>query len=138
MQVLVSSDHSITANEDLVARITAAVADGLDRFEPRITRVQAHLSDVNSHKLGKTDKHCVLEAHVGGLRPIAVHHDAGDIAEAVDGAVDKLWRALDHELGRLEDSPGREPSEREIASTQQLEDLERDGGRQPVRPHRPH
>lgn len=129
MQILVSSDHSITSSEDLIARVTGAVEGRLERFAPRITRVQAHLSDVNSHKLGKADKHCVLEAHVGGLKPIAVHHDASDIDAAVDGAVGKLWRALDHELGRLDDTPGRSPAEREIATTRELQDLER--GRQP-------
>jgi ribosome-associated translation inhibitor RaiA len=125
MQVLVSSNHSITSSEDLVARITGAVTDGLDRFADRITRVEVHLGDVNSHKLGKSDKHCTLEAHVGGLKPIAVHSDAADVAAAVDGAVDKLWRALDRELGRLEATPGRTPAEREIATTEELDNLER-------------
>jgi len=126
MKVLVSSDHTITSSEELAARISSAVTEGLDRFGARITRVQVHLSDVNSHKGGPVDKHCVLEAHLGGLKPIAVHHDAGDVQTAVEGAVDKLRRALDRELGRLEDMPGRMPAEREIASTRELTDLERE------------
>jgi|GEM_PF-636995 len=125
MQVLVSSDHSITVSEDLAARITRAVTDGLDRFAPRITRVNVHLSDVSSRNLGMADKHCVLEARVGGLKPIAVHDDAGDVAAVVDGAVDKLWRAPERELGRLDELPGRTSAECEIATTRELEDLER-------------
>lgn len=124
MQVLVSSDHTIRSSEDLIARISSTVSDGLARFAPRITRVKVHLSDVNGQKLGSDDKHCTLEAHVGGLKPVAVHNDAGDVAAAVDGAVDKLWRALDRELGRLQETPGRMPAASEIAGTRELADLE--------------
>jgi len=37
----------------------------------------------------------------------------------------RLRRALDRELGRLRDMPGRAPAEREIASTRELTELER-------------
>ena len=33
-------------------------------------------------------------------------------------------QALDRELGRLQDSPGRKPAESQIASTRELTDLE--------------
>ena len=124
MHVLVSSDHTITASEGLAGRITSAVTARLDRWADRITRVEVHLSDVNSRKRSETDKHCVMEAHLGGLKPVAVHNDAGEIMVAVGGCIEKLSRALEHTLGRLEDTPGRAPSEREIASVAELERVE--------------
>jgi 23S rRNA pseudouridine2605 synthase len=124
MQVLVSSDHRITASEDLASRITSAVTNALDRWGDRITRVEVHLSDLNSKKSGKTGKRCVLEAHLGGLKPVAVHDDAHELMVAVDGSIAKLLRALEHTLGRLQDTPGRAPNPRQIASVEELERVE--------------
>jgi len=129
MQVLVNSDHHIYASEDLTGRIEGVVEGALERFSERITRVQVHLSDLNSHKMGDRDKRCLMEARVAGLKPIAVSHEAPTLSEAIHAAADKLERALEHVLGRMGETAGRMPAEHEVAAVAELEQLESSIGR---------
>jgi ribosome-associated translation inhibitor RaiA len=117
MQVLVNSDHNIHGTESVTARVESIVADAVDRFTDRITRIEVHLNDENGDKHGDRDKRCVMEARVAGLAPIVVRHQAPTLREAIDGAAEKLERALEHALGRLEDLPGPSPRDSDIAST---------------------
>ncbi len=103
MQVILNTDHNLTATEELKARVEAEVTAAIDRFSDRVTRVEAHLNDENSRKSGPADKRCVLEARVRGHPPVAVTADAEDYDLALAAAADKLARALDSLLGRLED-----------------------------------
>lgn len=117
MQVLVNSDHHILGSEPVTERVESIVMDAVGRFADRITRVEVHLNDVNGAKHGERDKRCMMEARVGGVAPIAVHHQAPTLREAIDGAAEKLERALEHALGRLAETDGPRPREDEIAST---------------------
>ena len=54
------------------------------------------------------DKRCTLEARVAGHAPLAVSHEAGKVADAMHGALDKLARKLDSTLGRARDANGRD------------------------------
>jgi ribosome-associated translation inhibitor RaiA len=103
MQILVNSDHNISSSESVAGRVEAIVSDSASRFADRITRIEVHLSDENGDKHGERDKRCMIEARLGGLKPIAVTHTAPAVGEAVEGAADKLERALEHTLGRLSD-----------------------------------
>jgi ribosome-associated translation inhibitor RaiA len=114
MQVLVNSDHHIVGGEDLTGRVQGVVEGRLERFEGRITRVEVHLNDLNSRKRGERDMRCMMEARMGGTRPIAVSHEASTLTEAIHAAADKLERAVEHALGRLEDMPGRAPPEPQV------------------------
>jgi ribosome-associated translation inhibitor RaiA len=125
MQVLVNSDHHIVGGEDLTERVQGVVEGRLERFDGRITRVEVHLNDLNGSKLGERDKRCMMEARVGGLKPIAVSHEAPTLTEAIHMAAEKLERALDHALGKLEDTAGRTPPEAQVASVEALQELER-------------
>ncbi|HZT01692.1 MAG TPA: HPF/RaiA family ribosome-associated protein [Steroidobacteraceae bacterium] len=125
MQVLVNSDHHIVGGEDLTERVQGVVEGRLERFEGRITRVEVHLNDLNSLKLGERDKRCMMEARVGGLKPIAVSHEAPTLTEAIHMAADKLERAVARTLGKLEDTEGRTPPEAQVASVEALQELER-------------
>jgi ribosome-associated translation inhibitor RaiA len=125
MQVLINSDHHIVGGEHLTERVQGVVAGRLERFEARITRVEVHLHDLNGQKLGERDKRCLMEARIGGMRPIAVSHEAPTLTEAIHVAADKLERALEHALGRLEDMPGRSPPEGQVVSIEALRELER-------------
>ena len=122
MQVLVSSG---AGSEALTERVQGVVTGRLERFGERITRVEVHLSDLNSHQRGERDKHCLMEARIGGMKPIAVSHEAPTLTEAIHAAADKLERAVDHALGRLADIPGRSPPEAQVASIEALRELER-------------
>ncbi len=125
MQVLVNSDHHIHGGEDLSERVEGVVRGTLERFADRITRVEVHLNDLNSHKTGDRDKRCLMEARVAGLKPIAASHEAPTMAEAIHGAADKLERALGHTFGRLDATAGRSPPEDQIATVDELDELER-------------
>ena len=125
MQVLVNSDHHIVGGEDLTGRVQGVVEGRLDRFDGRITRVEVHLNDLNSLKLGERDKRCMMEARVGGMKPIAVTHEAPTLTEAIHVAADKLERAIERALGKLADTQGRTPPEAQVASVDALTELER-------------
>src|SRR4051794_1283721 len=97
------TDNHIDNNEALSDRVRGEVEGSLTpQFSDRLRRVEVYLQDVNSHKKG-VDIRCSIEAHLAGLQPVAVHSQAGGVDEAVSGAVDKLVRALEHTLGRIQD-----------------------------------
>lgn len=102
MLIKVNTDNHIDGSAEMAAGVEAVVEDTLAHFAERLTRVEVHLSDENSHKGGDRDKRCVMEARAQGLQPIAVTHDAGTADEAVDGAAEKLKHALETHFGRLE------------------------------------
>src|SRR5690242_10674724 len=104
MQILINSDSHIKGGDSATERVQSIVHAAVDRFEDRITRVEVHLSDTNGPKHGEREKRSVIEARVGGLRPIAVVHEAPTLLEALEGAADRLKRALEHTLGRLEET----------------------------------
>jgi ribosome-associated translation inhibitor RaiA len=102
MQVLVNSDHHITGSPSVSERVESIVMASVERFADRITRVEVHLNDVNGPKHGERDKRCMMEARAAGLEPIAVTNEAPTLLEAIEGAGDKLERALEHTFGRLD------------------------------------
>jgi ribosome-associated translation inhibitor RaiA len=101
MKVQVNTDASIEGHDALVTRVSGMVEQALGRFRDHITRVEAHLSDVNAGKGGQDDKRCLLEVRLQGRQPEAVSEQAATMAQAVQGACDKLVRMLDSTLGRL-------------------------------------
>jgi ribosome-associated translation inhibitor RaiA len=125
MQILVNSDHNIRGSESVTERVEGIVADSLDRFAGRITRIEVHLGDVNGHKLGERDKRCMMEARLAGLKPIAVSHQAPTLLEAIDAAAEKLERAIGHVLGKSAAVDKSGPAEGQIATIEELEELEK-------------
>lgn len=101
MQIQVHSDNHIEGSARLVEWVSASVAGKLDRFDDEVTRVVVHLSDENGVKAGAQDKRCQIEARPKGQQPISVTHKAASLDLAVDGAVDKLNNALQHQFGKL-------------------------------------
>lgn len=101
MQIQINSDHQINPSPELASRIQALIRDTLDRYSDRITRVEVHLNDQNSFKGGANDKRCLMEARVAGLGPIDANHEAESLQLAIDGALEKLERAIEHKLGRI-------------------------------------
>ena len=101
MQIQINSDHQINPSPELANRIQALIRDTLDRYSDRITRVEVHLNDQNGVKGGSNDKRCGMEARVAGIGPVDVNHEAEALDLAIDGAMEKLERALEHKLGRI-------------------------------------
>jgi ribosome-associated translation inhibitor RaiA len=107
MQIEVRTDNHIEGSAQMISGIEADVMESLGRFGNQITRVDVHLRDVNGPKSAGNDKSCLLEARLAGRQPMVVSHEARSLRQAVDGATDKLERALDKLLGRLSDRKGR-------------------------------
>ncbi len=102
MQIQINSDHHVSAAPQVAARIQALVRGSLERYSDRITRIEVRLNDLNSVKGGNNDKRCLMEARLAGIGPVDVKHEADVLEIAIDGAVEKLERAIEHKLGRIE------------------------------------
>lgn len=101
MQIQVTTDNHIHGGERLIAGISEGVRSTLERFTNQITRVEVHLADVNGPKGAENDKRCLIEARLAGHQPIVASHQASTVDESVDGASEKLLRAIETTLGRL-------------------------------------
>lgn len=108
MQVQVNTNQSIEGHEALGRWAQSELSDGLSRFKHEITRVEVHLSDESSARVGEDDKRCLMEARLVNHAPVAVTHHAASVDEAFRGAAEKLKRALDSTLGRLRDHRDRD------------------------------
>ena len=102
MHVEVSTDTRTTVD---IPSVTGAIETGLSRYKQRLTRVEAHLSDVNGPR-GGPDCRCALEARAAGRQPVAVTNDAQTPDAAAKGAVEKMCRLLETTFGRVRDVKG--------------------------------
>ena len=99
--------HDTAGDDDFTGRVEAGIADGLSRFAAHLTRVEVHLGDVNGGKGGPADKRCMIEARPTHHKPIAVTHLAPTIPRAIEGALEKVRKALDRALAARTDHKGR-------------------------------
>ena len=106
MQIQMNSDHRITGSPQLAGRVQALLRDAFERYSDRITRVEVRLNDLNGVKGGSTDKRCLMEARLAGIGPVSANHEAPTVELAIEGAMEKLERALGHKLGRIEATAG--------------------------------
>lgn len=100
------TDNHIRNSDELAESIRGDVAATLgDRYGDRVRRVEVYLEDTNAQK-GGVDVRCTVEAHLAGRPAFAAEDRAAEVAVAVDGALDKLLRVLEHKLGRIDDRAG--------------------------------
>lgn len=100
MQVLVNSGKHVASSMAFKEDISSRVRSKLQRYEDHLTRIEVHLSDENALKSGPLDKRCKVEARMKGRDPLTVSHDAEEMHQAIDGAMNKLTNALDRNLGK--------------------------------------
>lgn len=110
MQINVNTDKTIERHSGLDEHVQTVVNAAISRFAEQITRVEVHLSDNNSQKSADGDNRCLMEARVTGYQPIAVSDHAATLHQAINGAAEKLKRAIDSALGRLNDSKRHAPA----------------------------
>lgn len=104
MLVQINTDRNIEGTEAMAQQAEEAIRSALDRFTDHLTRVEVHLSDLNSdHRVGPGDKRCLLEARLTSRQPIAVSHQASTVEQAVDGAAQKMTRSLEKICGQMGD-----------------------------------
>ncbi|WP_341304905.1 HPF/RaiA family ribosome-associated protein [Pseudomonas sp. TMP25] len=101
MQIQVHSDNHIEGSARLVEWVSDSVASKLARFDDELTRIVVHLHDDNGAKAGAQDKRCQIEARPKGLQPLSVTHKSETLEQAIDGAIEKMHHALDHQFGKM-------------------------------------
>jgi len=106
MRIQINSDKNIAIDAQVIGFVETEVKRVLTRFIGKLTRVEVHLSDVNSDKFGEFDKRCLIEARPAGGRPLAASDRAATVEQAVRSAVGKLRRSLQTFFGRLGKSAG--------------------------------
>jgi len=108
MQIQVNTDRHLDGSAELIAQVETTLNSALSRFSSRITRVEVHLSDENgSQKGGSSDKRCVLEARLTGMKPIKVSADGSSHEQALNDAASNLAKLLGRTLDRLDNHKGR-------------------------------
>ncbi len=110
MIVQVNSDKTIAVDASLKRFVRGEVARILARFEDRVTRVEVHLSDINSRRTGPPDKRCLVEARPAGARPITTSAVASRLDAAIGQALRKMQRSLTSFLGRQGRGSGHGPT----------------------------
>jgi hypothetical protein len=100
MTIQFNTDNHIAGTEELRAPFEQKLSQDLSRFSERITRLEVHLNDENSHKERGDDKRCMLEARLEGRQPVAVTAMAPSHEQAVQKAVQKLKAMLTTIVGR--------------------------------------
>lgn len=101
------TDNHIHNSEELSSSVEATVQNSIvTRLGERLRRVEVYLEDTNAQKKGGADIRCTVEIHLAGRPAVAAEHRSGDVDEAVDGAIERVLRVLDHQIGRLDDRAG--------------------------------
>jgi hypothetical protein len=101
VRIQVNSDKNITVDDRVTHFIAFEVNRVLGRFTGKLTRVEVHLTDVNSHKFGMHDKRCLIEARPARYRTMAASDRARTVALAVRGALRKMQNSLQTFFGKL-------------------------------------
>ncbi len=102
MKIQINSDKNVAMDAEASRFVRGEANRALSRFKSKLTRVEFHLSDVNSHKFGKRDKRCVIEVRPAGHRPLAIRVASPNVRSAVRAALTKLRSALETFFGRLD------------------------------------
>lgn len=103
MHIQIHTDNNIEGNSRMDAYFSEVLGNSLKRFEEKITGLEVHLGDENSsEKFKANDKRCMIEAHVTGIKPLAVTNHADTVELAIKGAIDKMKHLLDHTFGKMQ------------------------------------
>lgn len=103
MLIQVRSNHTVQTSASLEQWVRKELTRALERFQDELSSLEVHLADINSGRVSEDHKRCAIEARLNGRDPVAVHHQAERLDDALHGAVDKLKRSLERELGKQHD-----------------------------------
>jgi hypothetical protein len=100
MKIQVNSDKTVHVDATLSQFVEVTADRILGRFATKITRVEVHLSDVDSQKTGHADKRCLIEVRPTGDRPVSASAQTTKTESAVAEALGKMQRSLTTLFGR--------------------------------------
>jgi ribosome-associated translation inhibitor RaiA len=116
LKIQINSNKTVAVGVGLTRFVEREVSRALGRFEPKVTRVEVHLSDVDGKKSGQADKRCLIEARPRLAQPVSVSAKAADVGLAVGQALDKMQRALTkHFVQKASKRPARVSPEKNAA-----------------------
>ncbi len=101
MQIQINTNNHVDGHERMETYFREEITTALKRFEDKITRIEVHLGDENSHKSGTADKRCNIEARIAGMHPVAVTNHSDTLEKAIDGAIDKIKKLLDTTFDKM-------------------------------------
>lgn len=101
MEILINTDHNISASEEMRSYMRADLETTFERFREHLTRLEVKISDENGNKEGEKDKKCVLEARLKGIQPLVVTSHGNSIDQALGEASIKMKTSLDTAMGKL-------------------------------------
>jgi hypothetical protein len=100
LRIQVNSDNTVVVDADLKRFVKGEVDRILANFTDRLTRVEIHLSDINSVRSGPSDKRCLVEARPAGDTPRSASATANDVPAALVQALRKMRRSLTSFFGK--------------------------------------
>jgi hypothetical protein len=104
MLIQVDTDRTVENDERLVAMVEAEVNSTLGRFEERLTRVEAHLSEeAGAKKSTGAEVRCLLEARPAKHQPVVVKGSGDSLEHACKDATRKMQAVLTTTFGRIGD-----------------------------------
>jgi len=111
MQIQFNTDKNVIMDEEQIASSTFLIStfSSFSSFSSfllcfldlDLTRLKVHLSDEDGNKDGFTIKHCMVEARLAGMKPIAATDHANTHVLAILGAIDKLKASLETISGHI-------------------------------------
>lgn len=75
------------------------------RFGDRLRRVEVYLEDMNANK-GGVDIRCSVELHLAEHPAVAAEDRAAEVNTAIDGALERVLKVVEKQLGRKDDRAG--------------------------------
>jgi len=94
------SYHDITRTEAIEARIRDEIETDIGRFADRVTRIEVHVGDMNSHKKGPDDKRCMMEARPAGSKPVVAEAVGEDLYAVISETGQKLEKVLEKHFAK--------------------------------------
>ncbi|WP_212761510.1 HPF/RaiA family ribosome-associated protein [Nocardia uniformis] len=105
---MVNTGKAVESDRELMEQVEARIADSLDRFSDRLTRVEVYLNDENGDKPGSDDKKCTLEARPAGQQPVVVTHKGATLEQAYEGAAREMTALLSSRFEKQQHVKGGE------------------------------
>jgi hypothetical protein len=103
MHVEINTDNTINGSAALITELTAVIRHELAHFEEHMTRVEAHLRDMNAGKSGPDDIECTIEVRLKGQQPVTAKDASDTVEKATKGAATKMKALLNTTVGKLRD-----------------------------------
>ncbi len=102
MQIQINTDHHIDGSEARDAWARGVLEAALAPWADQLSRIELHFNIEHGGHAGTADIRCLIEARLNFRPPVAATHHADALDTALNGALHKLLRALEHAKGRAD------------------------------------